>query len=619
MIRFKKSEGLGHRPALRWFLNIAIVLVWVIGIGLIPLYFTAVNYGRELLISYLTRPLLFVLNVLPGLLIALLLLGITNRMWPAVLGSGVIVIGASVVHYFKMQTRTEPLMATDIRYMTEAASISSRYTLTVSPVMILSAAAIVIAVVFAIVCLKARFRSGKLRLLFLAAVIVLCTGIYIGVYRSADIFNLTENTDVVLSNGRRLSRWSETDRYCSRGFWYPFLYSTTEFGAHKPEGYSEAEAEALLAAYSGEDLSETRKVNVISVMLEAYADFSVYESLDFSADPYRFFHELQAESISGQLDTNIFAGGTIDTERCYMTGTTEAYGYRGAAQSFIRWFSAQGYETEFCHPGYTWFYNRQNVSEYLGFDRSYFGDDTYLIRETGEIMADADFFPRIVEQYRAAAADGSPYFNMSVTYQNHGPYDTDKLSEGASEYIRQNGLSDESYYIFNNYFSGIAETDAALEAFVDTMRSEEAPVVLVIFGDHKPWLGDNSSAYAEAGIDLRSMTEESYYTYCQAPYVIWANDAAKAALGKDFRGDGGDFSPCYLMMKLFDACGFSGDAYINAQREICAAADIVSPALSHYRSGGILYEKFEDLPETAQEKIQDLLILSYYRADHKLK
>jgi len=469
--------------------------------------------------------------------------------------------------------------------------------------------------VLSCIFLKTRFRKWWPRLLLLAAVLGVGAGAWLGLYRSEDIYTRTENLDVELDDGSTLNQWNETDQFSCRGFWYPFLYSAKNLGASRPEGYSAEKAAALLSGYPAEDIPADKKVNFLSVMLEAYADFSVFDQLEFTGnDPYAFFHALQQESISGSLDVNIFAGGTIDTERCFMTGSTEMYDYRAAADSFVRWFGGQGYTTQFSHPGFDWFYNRKNVAEYLGFDRSFFGESDYPVGGDGNPIPDADFFPRLVDQLHEAAAAGKPCFSMSVTYQNHGPYVSDYLYSEDTTYIRQNGLSEESFNILNNYLYGIDATDAALEALVYELRYDPEPVVLVLFGDHKPWLGDNSSVYTEVGIDLTYYYGDNYYNYGQTPYIIWANDAAKEVLGTDFTGEGGDFSPCYLMMKVFDACGYTGDAFLNAQRDAFDSISLLSPRLKIYRTEeGAITAWTSFLSAAAQEKLAMLNTLSYYR------
>ena len=79
---------------------------------------------------------------------------------------------------------------------------------------------------------------------------------------------------------------------------------------------------------------------------------------------------------------------------------------------------------------------------------------------------------------------------------------------------------------------------------------------MVLFGDHKPWGGNGNSAYEGIGADFSMTSLESFYEYYSTPYLIWANSAAKEVLNNDFEGDGGDFSPCFLMQEsLTSAAG----------------------------------------------------------------
>ena len=52
-------------------------------------------------------------------------------------------------------------------------------------------------------------------------------------------------------------------------------------------------------------------------------------------------------------------------------------------------------------------------------------------------------------------------------------------------------------------------------------------MVIVVFGDHNPWLGDGNAVYKAIGLDLDFSTEEGFYNYYSTRYLIWANDAAK--------------------------------------------------------------------------------------------
>ncbi|MFQ9771877.1 MAG: hypothetical protein ACLRX4_10290 [Oscillospiraceae bacterium] len=118
----------------------------------------------------------------------------------------------------------------------------------------------------------------------------------------------------------------------------------------------------------------------MGVMLEAFCDLTDFDALagfDTVQEVYAPWHALEEQSLSGRLLTNIFAGGTVDTEWGFLTGASEHDEYRGATGSYVRYFTAQGYAAHYAHPGYSWFYDRERVNDYLGFDRSVFTENGF--------------------------------------------------------------------------------------------------------------------------------------------------------------------------------------------------------------------------------------------------
>ena len=74
------------------------------------------------------------------------------------------------------------------------------------------------------------------------------------------------------------------------------------------------------------------------------------------------------------------------------------------------------------------------------------------------------------------------------------------------------------------YVEGARDADTMLGQLKDYFTAQDEPVVLVFFGDHLPYLGDNQLAYTELG-----MTSEEHWSELNSyktPYVIWANDSA---------------------------------------------------------------------------------------------
>jgi hypothetical protein len=585
---------------LHWCLNILAILVWSGGLGVVSLFFARGRYPSRVFFSYFSNPLIIFLNLLPVLLVALLFYFIANRMWVSIIGSGVVIFVPTVINHIKLTLRNDPILATDIHYISEAASISTGYNIVINRYIMSTIVVIVLATIFAAIFLRARIKKGRVRLIALAALIVVSAVSYVTLYRSDTIYEKTLNLD------GKMSRWSDSDQYVCRGFLYPLLYSTKELSDGKPDGYNKEETEAYYNSFASGDIAEDKQINVISIMLEAFNDFSKFDAVDFTDDPYYYLHLIEEESAHGELVTNIFSGGTIDTERCYDTGSTELIEYRAPTYSLARFFKSQGYSAQFCHTGFEWFYNRQNVADYMGFDEAYFYENRYTMPDGWGAMHDWEFMPDLVTLLKEANENGEKYFNMSVTYQNHGPYSDSEL-EREKTYVSEDGISQEAWYILNNYFAGVAETCEDLWNLINELRDYEEPVVLVFFGDHNPWLGDNAWVYEELGINFDG--DDGFYNYYCTPWVIWENDAARAITEDTYSiGDKGNFSPCFLSAELFDLLGWEGDSTINALRDLREYADVIH-ITGNVRENGVLTT--EPSEETA-EKIAAYKKIEYY-------
>ena len=99
------------------------------------------------------------------------------------------------------------------------------------------------------------------------------------------------------------------------------------------------------------------------------------------------------------------------------------------------------------------------------------------------------------------------------------------------------------------------------------------------------------------------------YDYYSTRYFIWANDAAKAALGNDFTGEGPDVSSCFLMNELFEQCGWEGNAYMQATDEIRKEIPVLNNVGRYVQKDG---ELTETLDEVGQQALNTFKSLEYY-------
>ena len=65
--------------------------------------------------------------------------------------------------------------------------------------------------------------------------------------------------------------------------------------------------------------------------------------------------------------------------------------------------------------------------------------------------------------------------------------------------------------MFNNYLKGVSSTIGEMVRLTQELEQTQEPVVLVLFGDHKPWGGNGNSAYIEMGatFDLKKASAKA--------------------------------------------------------------------------------------------------------------
>ena len=603
--------------AMRWAHRVWVFLwltVFGLGIGLLSLYLTANSYAgidaQALWASYMKLPLLVVMNLLLPLLVVYLGFFLFARPWAAYLLSAVPFLGLALASYYKIQLRGDPVLASDLRLIRTAGGIMGNYTFELTEPVKLVIAGFAGMLVLSLVLLRRERMSQRGRLAGLMVMLALTLASYFEFYTSADIYEKTANNSLI-------NPWSEVEIYLSRGTTYPFLYSVKDMFPNAPSGYRESEATGTLAEYEDTDIPKEQKITFVGIMLEAFSDLTDFPVLDEVPAIHKIYeplHELEERSVSGRLLTNIFAGGTVDTEWGYLTGYSEHEEFRSPVNTYVRYFKSQGYDALYRHPGYSWFYNRSNVNEYLGFDESVFNDTGF-----GDLISISDALyhsDKVLVDYLLNDIDlrtetDDPLFLFSVSYQNHGPYPSETYWE---EYVtpEMTGWSMESCCVINNYLAGIRSTVNEMCRMAEELEKRDEPVVFVFFGDHKPWMGNGNSVYTEMGINMDVSTLDGFYNYYATPYVIYANQAARDLLGSDFAGDGGDFSPCFLMAKVFDECGWEGPGFMQLQREMREVSPLMSSNGWRMQNGQLTME----LDGAAEEENDRYLRAQYYIETH---
>ena len=267
-------------------------------VGVLSLWFACVDNRTAMFISYFTHPLIALLNILPVAFLSLLLYFLIGRAWISYLLTAALTMGLTFASFYKLTFRNDPMMFEDILLIREAGNMAGKYQLFLNKSMVMALALLVLGLVFLLLFARAK-TPWKPRLLCALVTALMAFPLY-ALYTDANLYNnKTRNEDLI-------SPWSATQVYTSKGFLYPFLYSVRSASDPAPEGYDAKACQEVMAGYTDADIPEEQKVDIFTIQLEAYNDFTKFGVPELNPEVYRVFHELEAESYTGNLVTNIF-------------------------------------------------------------------------------------------------------------------------------------------------------------------------------------------------------------------------------------------------------------------------------------------------------------------------
>ena len=516
-------------------------------------------------IGYFTHPMIFLLNWIPVLLVQMILFIAANRHWLAFFLNGAITMLPAIGNFYKIKFRNDPFSFSDVSSIMAGLTIADRYDLQLNKRIIVSVLFVLILTIVLMFLIRSRANT-KFRMISTVVIVLSIWPLWHYVYANTPLY-------VKLSLENYVGRsYDERHDFMDTGFPYPFLHSIVESTGIPPSGYDERETASLLGRYKDAEIPEARKVNLLIIQLESFCDLDELGIEDINPEVYAPLRELQNESLSGTLIANVLGGGTINTERCVLAGTVKMMDYRQPAWSYVRYLKNQGYNCIGSHPNVSYFFSRGVVMEYLGFDSFLFQD--YFEPIIGsDWKCDETYLPEVFRIFKEKiAVSTEPVFSFNVTLQGHGPYHDDSY-DTSGEYWTGSGVSEKTDYTLNNYLSLVADTQIVLKQELEKLREDQSPVVVVLYGDHKP--GIARDMYSELGISFNNSTEQGLKDNRGTPYIIWANDAAKTAVSNDFVGVAPVISPGYLMNILFNELGWSGPSFMQCTEQIRAHLPII--------------------------------------------
>ncbi len=335
------------------------------------------------------------------------------------------------------------------------------------------------------------------------------------------------------------------------------------------------------------------KPNVIVILSESFWDIGTVDGIELSEEPIPNFKRLAEESVTGEMISVTFGGGTADVEFELLTGylnrfiETDLTAYESfldkPVMSAASVFKRLGYRTVALHTYTKEFYNRVNAFKHLGFDEFIASEDLTDPVYFGDYIADSVINDMIIEQYENK---NGPLFAFAITMQNHQPFPKERYPEPSIRVLNED-IPQALRESVEVYLHGVNESDRELQRLVDYFSAQNEPTVILFFGDHQPTLGANFELYRYTGeiTDTRNRTPEQFRKLLATPFFIWSNYKEETAR---FENIGANFLISYLfdyieqpkpvfyhfLDRLYNAGHFLGrrELYINDDENILPEA-----------------------------------------------
>lgn len=365
--------------------------------------------------------------------------------------------------------------------------------------------------------------------------------------------------------------WSPQLNVRENGQLLSFLLNIRSAGINVPDGYStekvRGELDALRASQRKEVIHRNAKnvtaTDIIVIMNEAFWDPRLMNEVSYSD---LLLEKLKATS-RGVLFSPVYGGYTANTEFEFLTRLSTSYLPVGSIpyQQYVNRpiptlaseIRAAGYTTTAIHPYEPGMWRRSQVYPLFGFERFISIDEARHRELTPPFISDASVANEIISVINDTPEKN--HFIFAVTIQNHGPYSDGetryhgKMQIGASSQTKRLGQISLDY--LSTYSTGVKDAVESFNAIVKQCETSGRNTIVVMFGDHLPFLGDHYSVYKDAGfissVDRAKWSTEEHKKMHSVPVIAWTNLPVEISFPNQA------FSPVFLGSMIKRAAGIN--------------------------------------------------------------
>lgn len=495
-----QSPAMAKRWLRRWMPGLVALCVVV----LLPFAIGYIAAPSSLFASPHSLSSYWVGNVLPVVIIYLVILGLTRRVFAsaiATIGLFAVTVGISNLKFHVLGT---PIIASDfylVGQLVRNISLFVQYAFSWTGLAVL---------VGAVACAFAAARLAKEKPLTRRPTYSIAAAIgVIGLFTWVSMGTVQPESAIHEFYGSlnlTYKPWNIDKTVRFSGLLASLVMEAKGLAVNVP--YEPGHLDELMAAVKkapdtyDQPVDPSRYPNIIVIQSEAFADIR-------RADPklppgyYSQWDKLKEQGISGYTRLETYGGGTLRSGFSFLTGAPIGmFGASGSypyytitthpVESIATTLKKLGYSVKAMQPSEPMFWNRKVAFPLMGFDDLLSINEMPEVPTVGHWPSDIGLLQRAFREVQSAK---KPAFLFVITAENHGPWgynrgggdmpgDLSYLSGGAEYRLRQYA------WVLQHTFEG-------LERLYKETRKLKRPTLILFYGDHWPAL---SEYLADVGI-----------------------------------------------------------------------------------------------------------------------
>jgi len=483
---------------------------------LLPVFSTAFFYAFYYLVSSLQfevqiKPAAIAYDYLLQLLVAYVLFALSRRLWVFVVLQGLLMGVLYVGNAVKISFFGGPIMPDDIYALRSLLLVLDGWHFV--------AAALPLAAIAALLLFNFTLRHWSA---YLASMLVILFGMTL-LYKPAAIL---KPLDRYFGN----SVWDQRSNYLFRG---ATLYTLQEGARYFADAHVPPDRD--LAKSAAENLLENSAAtiaepgnfaarNVHIVLLESFWDAALLKKAGYNQDPLApAFRRLWKRTGYAHAMSPVFGGYTANAEFEILCGFPVVEDNVKFERQLLNdvpclphLLAGQGYHTVASHPNVPVFWNRVNAYRRMGFQTYWSKLDFQLDDMNRNFLSDASLYRQVLEKISGPADAGQPLLNYIVTYFGHWNY---PLNDVRPEKITAASRVEEvGTYANTMYYKSLE-----LMSFLEKLQAQDPDGIIVLFGDHLPFMGENFAGYVDSGVLAAKRSEFSddmFRFYVSTPLII---------------------------------------------------------------------------------------------------